>query len=215
MKSYVITIRGHEDSERCADRCIAYGKNHGLHIEKHTAITPADDPVTIAKNIGIPVDNFHEKYSRFENCLAAFLSHLSLWKTCAERNNENFLIFEHDAVLLEDIPFGLNFKGVLSIGSPSYGKFVTPHLIGVNKLVSKQYMPGAHAYIVKPSAASKLVEKARTDAGPTDLFLSNKNFDFIEEFYPWLAIARDDFTSIQNENGCLAKHSYNENYRIL
>ena len=107
------------------------------------------------------------------------------------------------------------YKGVLSLGAPSYGKFITPPNIGVNKLVSKQYLPGAHAYMVKPSAAKVLVDQARGYACPTDLFLRNDLFDFVEEYYPWPVLARDNFTTIQREAGCSAKHRYGETYQIL
>ena len=59
---------------------------------------------------------------------------------------------------IPDVPY----RGVLSYGHPSYGKWVTPPALGVNKLVSKQYLPGAHAYRVKPQAAEKLLEVAKT-----------------------------------------------------
>ena len=97
----------------------------------------------------------------------------------------------------------------------SYGKWVTPSTLGVNKLVSKQYLPGAHAYRVKPEAAKVLLETAKTHAGPTDLFIRNELFDFVEEYYPWPVVVRESFSTIQNENGCQAKHGYGEGYRLL
>ena len=71
---------------------------------------------------------------------------------------------------------------------------------------------GAHAYGVKPGA-KLLIDQAKIDAGHTDTFLHLDRFDFLQEYYP-PAEARDNFTTIQNINGCLAKHNYNEDYEI-
>ena len=76
-------------------------------------------------------------------------------------------------------------------------------------------MPGAHAYMIKPSGAKALMEKAKTVAGPTDVFMNLKNFPWMEEYYPWPAEAHDSFTTIQKTEGCLAKHNYNGKYKII
>ena len=212
MKAFVIAIDIPE-SQEAADKCIVSGAQYGVTVEKWNGFEPKNNPLKMAEDLQIPLKNFAERYSRFENCLAAFLSHRSLWEW-SSKNNEEVLILEHDAIFIDEVP-RVPYKGVLSIGAPSYGKFVTPPNIGVNKLVSKQYLPGAHAYIVHPRVAPTLLRACMTVAGPTDLFLSNHNFDFIEEYYPWKVTARDDFTTIQNENGCLAKHRYGEHYKIL
>ena len=214
MKAFVITIEGLNESVKCADRCIKSGEKYGVEIEKSFAFTPSHAPLTIAKELGIETKGFIEKYSRFENCLSAFLSHQHLWDWSV-KNNQDVLILEHDAVFTDFLPEFLNFKGVLSLGAPSYGKFITPKTLGVNTLVSKQYLPGAHAYIVKPNAAVKLLAKSKEYAQPTDIFLSNRNFDFIEEYYPWPVEARDSFSTIQRVEGCGAKHNYGESYRLL
>ena len=214
MKAFVITIDGMEESEQCAARCINSGKKYGVEIEKSFAFTPNHAPLTVAAELGIKTRGFIEKYSRFENCLSAFLSHQHLWDW-SFKNKEDVLILEHDAVLVDFLKEFLNFKGVLSLGAPSYGKFITPKTLGVNTLISKQYLPGAHAYIVKPDAANTLLQKSKEHAQPTDIFLSNKNFDFIEEYYPWVVEAKDSFSTIQREAGCMAKHNFDETYRLL
>jgi GR25 family glycosyltransferase involved in LPS biosynthesis len=216
MKCFVITIQDLPESVECADRCIKSGKKYGLEIEHFYAVTPRSvpSPVDIAKSEQIPTRAFVEKYSRFENCLSAFLSHYSLWQLCAE-DNEDYLIFEHDAVVQNFINENAVFKGVLSYGAPSYGRFNTPQTLGVNPLTSKPYLPGAHAYRVKPKAAKVLVSEAKKRAGPTDLYLSNNNFGFIEEMYPWPVSANDSFTTIQNESGCVSKHNNSTSFKIL
>ena len=43
---------------------------------------------------------------------------------------------------------------------------------------------------------------------------NKNNFPWLQEYYPWVAEANDNFSTIQKTEGCLAKHLYNETYRI-
>lgn len=215
MKSFVITIMDNKRSVQVADRSIMSGKKFGIDIEKFSAVTPTThDPETYAKSLGIPTAGFKEVYSRYENCLSAFLSHYLLWEKCVNLN-ETLLILEHDAVIVDNIPVFKQFKHVMNLGKPSYGKAQTPMKLGVNPLTSKRYFPGAHAYMLTPAGAKLLIDKAKTDAKPTDVFLNLSLFPTLEEYYPWPAEARDSFTTIQKERGCLAKHNYGETYEII
>ena len=213
MKSYVITIINNNDSVESARKCIESGKKVGLDIEIFPAITHHDDPLTILKGERINELGFEEKYSRKINCISAFLSHYMLWKKSAEEN-EQINIFEHDAILLERIP-DANYNYVINWGAPSYGNFVRPKHFGVGPLTTKKYFPGAHAYGVKPEGAKKLIKQAKVHAQPTDIFLNLIVFPWLQEHYPFLAEARDTFTTIQNELGCHAKHNFKKGYRIV
>ena len=213
MKAYVITIKDNEKSVRAANRCIKSGLRQGIVVEQHTAITPANNPVSIAAEKNIPTGNFDEVYSRFDNCLAAFLSHHSLWEKCA-KSKEPMLILEHDAVFVNHVP-PFFVHPIVNIGRPSYGNYYTPRVLGEMPLISKRYLPGAHGYYIEPAGAKKLIEKAKTDAKPTDVFINLDTFPDIHEYYPWPVEAKDSFTTIQRKTGCLAKHNYGETYEIL
>lgn len=213
MKNFVIGIIDNPKSVAAAERCMWSGERYGSKINMFKAITPKDDPVKIAEKEGINVKGFEEVYSRFENCLSAFLSHFTLWKQCLE-SKEVYTIFEHDAILEDAIP-NKPFTGVMNIGKPSYGKWNTPSHLGVGPLITKRYFPGAHAYQVEPRGASALINIARDNrAKPTDVFLHLDTFPWLQEHYPFIAKADDSFTTIQVERGCLAKHNYNEDYKI-
>jgi hypothetical protein len=214
MKSFVIAVKEHEESLKSAERCIKSAKEYGLEVEMFFGFTPEDKPLDILKNLDIPVDGFVGKYSRLENCVAAFLSHRALWEKSIQIN-EDVLIFEHDAMVVAPIPVFKPFNKLISYGKPSYGKYNDPLSIGVNPLISKPYLPGAHAYRINPAGAKIVLQKSKTDAGPTDVFLNLKNFPWIEEYYPWPVEVLDTFTTIQKTEGCLAKHNYNERYKIL
>lgn len=204
MSHFVITIMDNPRSVECADRCIKSGKKWGNDIQKWEATTPKDDPELLFLREDLPIDGIREKYSRFQNCAAAFYSHYSLWKHCIQLGHD-ITIFEHDAVLHNSIPIN-SFKYVMNIGEPSYGKYNTPPLFGVNDLTSKRYLPGAHAYRVTPTGAKMLVQLARRNARPTDVFI-NLDDIYIQEYYPWIARANDSFTTIQKELGTYAKHN--------
>ena len=45
------------------------------------------------------------------------------------------------------------------------------------------------------------------------MYIYTRYFFLVARIYPY-AEARDNFTTIQNVNGCLAKHNYNEDYEI-
>ena len=213
MRMFVITIMENERSVQVADRCVKSGQVFGYKIEKHPAHSPQNCNVNQElDNLNYDRSGFIEKYSRPENCIAGFLSHHSLWMKCLELN-EPIVIFEHDAVVTNDIP-NLVLFDMLNLGKPSYGKFNTPTFIGYGSLVSKPYFPGAHAYRITPKGAADLINEAQFSAGPTDIYIHSSKFT-LGEFYPWVAEARDSFTTIQRKEGCYAKHNYGETYEIL
>lgn len=215
MKSYVITIKSLEDSIKIAQRCIDSGNLFGFeNIEMFDAITPQRDPEAICNSEGINYDKFKNNvYSRYLNSLSCFLSHYFLWKRVIEVD-EPILILEHDSVFTKSFDKSVRFDKILSIGHPSYGRFNIPKNTGVNPLTSKAYLPGAHAYIVKPEAAKIIVERSKTIAEPTDLFLCKKNFPWIQEYYPWIVEVQDTFSTVQQITGSVAKHTYNKDYQI-
>lgn len=213
MKSYVITIQDHERSMQAANRCIESANKYGIDVKMFPGYTPESDPEAIAAKKGIPTEKFKEIYSRYDRCLAAFLSHHHLWELCL-RANENFLILEHDAVFMDKIPSIIK-NPIVSLGKPSYGKYNTPNTLGEGPLVSKRYFPGAHAYFITPAGALDLINKAKECAGPTDIFMNVDNFPYLQEVYPWPVEAKDSFTTIQNEHGCAAKHNYGDTYEII
>jgi GR25 family glycosyltransferase involved in LPS biosynthesis len=213
MKAHVITITDNPNSVKVAQRCVASGKKFGLDIMLFDAITPRDEPLEMLEESGIPPNAFDERYSRNLNCISAFLSHYSIWKRCAE-GNENYAIFEHDAVLTAPIPTQ-SFRYAMNIGAPSYGKWNTPKTLGINPLTTKKYFPGAHAYMVTPAGAKLLVENAPMYAKPTDVYLNLDTFPWLQEYYPFVAEAQDSFTTIQVEEGCRAKHNWKKGYDII
>ena len=200
--NYVITVEDIPQSVEYAERCIESAAKHGMHVEKFSAITPRNTNLLDALvDEGLSVEGFREKYSRIENCVAAFLSHYSVWKL-ATTSNMPTTIFEHDAVVTDRID-NVQFNKVITVGKPSYGKYNTPMFLGTGPLTQKRYFGGAHAYRVNKQGANALIGQARLYAQPTDVFLHLNNFPWLEESYPWKAEVKETFSTIQNEQGCL------------
>ena len=214
MKAYVIRIKGHELSEQAATRCIKSAAKHGLEVTRWDAFTPKDKPLQNLREMGINPAPFDEVYSRTLNCASAFLSHYSLWEECY-KTNEKIVIFEHDAVVFSEIPTEVEFEYVMTFSQPSYGNYKNPLTLGVNPLTQKTYFGGAHGYIVKPQGAKYLIDQAKNEVKPTDVYLNLYYFPFLQEHYPWSCIAMDNFTTIQTEEGCHAKHRFGETYEII
>tara|TARA_Y100000385_G_C13106870_1_gene648589 strand:- start:378 stop:1022 length:645 start_codon:yes stop_codon:yes gene_type:complete len=211
LEAYCIYVKGKADE--LADRCVATGKKHKVEVTKVEGYTP--ETLNIDEyyaEFNIPQAAFHEKYSRIDPVRCAFASHHHLWRECAEGKTA-YLILEHDAVFVNSLPNTI-IGNIVNLGKPSYGKYNIPNL-GENRLTSKQYLPGAHGYMVTPFGAKLLLHRTQVDAGPTDVFIHNQRFPGqINEVYPWPIECEDSFTTIQNETGCLAKHNYNEQYQI-
>lgn len=214
MKAYVIRIKGHELSEQAAKRCIKSAAKHELEVHPWNAYTPKDNPMVLLENLGINPSPFNEVYSRTLNCASVFLSHYSLWQHSVEIN-ENVVIFEHDAVVHDTVPVNANFTHVMTFSKPSYGKYNTPPMLGVNPLTQKRYFGGAHGYIVNPIGAKELIKQSKKKVKPADVYMNLDYFPWLQENYPWSCTAQDNFTTVQTKAGCVAKHRYGESYEIV
>ena len=188
-----------------------------MSVTRFPAITPRTEGFEdMVENTGLNIDAFATGYSRPENALACFLSHMSLWQYAVE-NRCNTMILEHDAIFTDTVR-NIPFDRCVTIGKPSYGTYNTPETLGTQLLVHKRYFGGAHAYIVSPLGAEMLLNKVRTNSEPTDIYLNRDNFPFLEEHYPWLVKVEDTFSTVQTHEGCHAKHGIENKvgkYRLL
>jgi len=210
MIAKVIALQNVPQSVKVADRCIESAKKYGVEVSRFNGITPETSQKVVDAN-GINTDHFREIYSRYENALAAFCSHFSLWKECSE-GKVPYVVLEHDAVFVDALPNFL-LGDIVNLGAPSYGKYNTPRYIGEGPLISKAYLPGAHAYYITPKGARQLMAQAKIEAKPTDVFIRTDKFK-INEYNPWPVKAKDSFTTIQKSEGIKAKHSYQKTGRM-
>lgn len=205
MKAVVIAVMSIPESVQAAKRCVASAAKFGVHFEIVPAVTPVDDPIGMMRARGWPTEKFlNNRFSRPLPCISCFLSHAEAWHACAY-SGESYLVAEHDALMVRPLP-ELRLAGPLvNLGAPSFGGFrVPPH--GIGPLFSKPFLPGAHAYFLTNAAAVQLLAKAKTEAEPTDVFLSLRRFRFIKESFPYSFECHDEFSTVQAEEGCKGKH---------
>lgn len=204
--AYVITCLSIPQSVEASKRCILSAIRHGITARDVPAFVPADGPEFQFGRLGWPTRAFTTNhYSRPDPCMACFLSHASAWQLSVTLD-EPLIVCEHDAVFVRPLPPKLEVeRNLVNLGKPSFGNWKTPPS-GINPLVSGPHLKGAHCYFLHPKAARDLLDKARTEACPTDVFLSLKRFPFIRESFPYSAECHETVTTIQNPAGCAAKH---------
>lgn len=156
FKSYVIIVKGHELSERVGNVAIQSGKALGWDIESFEAVDGRKTSVKDLPSYGLRLDTSHKKQIRqmerpgpFGN----FLSHWKLWNLCVELN-QPIGCFEHDVIFQKSPPHDiLNFKDLLKLDLIKVQK---PYGTGT-------CYQGAHAHIIKPSGARKLIDYCYTN----------------------------------------------------
>ena len=226
-QSFVIVTPTSKESLDIGFRLKENGQKNGLDsIQLYMGYTPEKSSIQkLFLDEGISTTKFdNNKFSRRENSMCCFFSHYSLWKKLSTMPSDDddavFVIFEHDALFERPFDWETIQKTnkLCSIGRPSFGKYNKKSSDGVFPLYSKNYLPGAHAYILKKSGACELVEMAKKKdcAEPTDVFINKKRFPWIQEVSPWICYVDETFSTVQNVTGCKAKHAYDPaTYRII
>ena len=147
--------------------------------------------------------------------IGTFFSHFNLWNKCLELN-KSILILEHDAELVKDLDLNVltNFKGdILNLGIPNWGtrvwegkglierevcnNFHNIHNYREGCQCNTPWLFGAHAYVVTPSGAKKLVDSAFKDGIlPADTYLRQEVVD-IADYLPHSFKQKETFSMIQ------------------
>lgn len=183
-----------------------------------------DESIQISREMGLRIGNFDRRYARLDSVVGCFLSHFLIWSKLSTPT----IILEHDA-RLHDLSEFVVFVDrnrnviereqiIMNIGHPSYGRFNLKDNPGPYKLFSKDggYFPGTHAYFMSARGAALAVATVN-DSGilPADLFFCRDIFADLLEFYPWPFTCSDNFTTVQQLTGCIAKHNFTEKFVIV
>ena len=176
LKAYIITMKGREISEELSRDCVASCNKFSVQSEIFDAIQ--QDAVDITYN-QLQLKPFPglKSFRDTKGVRGCFCSHYLLWKKCAD-TNQPLIVFEHDAVVIRPIPQSLmdQFDDILVLDAHSrtaanylerlkedHGLLVeTKNAKPQNNMSIKHYnkihIKGAHAYIIKPNGAQKLIE---------------------------------------------------------
>ena len=138
MKSYIITIPNHEESQSAADNCIRSSKNlkNDFEIIKFDAVTPdrVDSMMKHEKiewnypwqgevvdfSTGLTKASYPTQNPKAR--IACSLSHYHLWKSCAH-DDVPYLILEHDSIFTRRLNYNIinqSRKLVISINNPRF-----------------------------------------------------------------------------------------------
>lgn len=153
MKSFVIIVKGHENSERFGTAALQSAKDQGWSLERYDAVDgrKIKNQTEELEKYGLFLDTRKRKQvsamSR-PGVFGNFLTHWNLWNLCVELN-EPIGIFEHDVIFVKppEIDFD-SFDQILRLGWIQKQK---DYLTG-------ECFSGAHAYIIKPKGATKLLK---------------------------------------------------------
>ena len=180
MKSFIITMLGHEMSEQLSAECREQAAKVGINVEIFEAIWGRDYEQHLEK---LKIKLGKQKLSKMTlGHYGNFLSHFYLWMACV-KDNEPYLVLEHDGWLMRKIPQDIfdQFDDICKLDCVSpymktnggYDAVIEkdlaapvtvhpivdiPELTGYSDaLKSKKhagvYSTGVYAYIIKPQGA--------------------------------------------------------------
>ena len=207
IDAYVITLRGHEYSERVAARCIETAKDiGGIDVERFNAIK-ATDAISVLEKSGIKWTwgnggaglDHHSYGGQIEPRIACAMSHYALWVTCW-MSGTPLLVLEHDAVFIRPFkPF--EFDAVCQINDPEgatpRGEWWHDQMVKRGDGVWPKTrvfdsdrpdgLAGNSAYVIKPEAAFWLTELVH-DIGmwPNDAIMCVQLMQGLQEHYPFI-----------------------------
>ena len=217
LKAYIITIKGNKLSEDSAQRTLEGALKQGLDAEIYYGIDKYNSMDELEAN-DLVVDNtdgVFTNYSYLDSAVGCFMSHYKLWEKSVS-TQERFLILEHDVKFTDKVTDYENYAGVLNIGKPLWGKaykqWYSPDgcyqrdcRVRKHSFVDEYhdcnceeyFLHGAHAYIVNPESAHKLINHAR-DNGilPADNFI-NRDVVSIADAIPFCCEQVTEFSTIQ------------------
>jgi GR25 family glycosyltransferase involved in LPS biosynthesis len=185
MKSFIITMLGHEMSEQLSAECREQAAKVGINVEIFEAIWGRDYEQHLEK---LKIKLGKQKLSKMTlGHYGNFLSHFYLWMACV-KDNEPYLVLEHDGWLMREIPENIfdQFDDICKLDCLSpymktnggYDALIDrdtispvsihsiidiPAVTGYHDaLKSKKhagvYSTGVYAYIIKPQGAKKLID---------------------------------------------------------
>lgn len=199
MKAYIIQVEGILHSMHSALEAQTSCDKYGITADIVNGFVPSKADLAI-NELGLkpyaPGAKLYDIKNSKPGVRGCFMSHFSLWQQCSKQN-ENFLILEHDARIVREIP-KVKFQDVLHLDAwrfdpnPDYADNApeVEEFYEVRKGVKTS--KGAYAYIIKPLAAGKLVESAfKQGFTAADMHISDRCGVLIERIQPRCAIVSD------------------------
>ena len=160
-KAHIITIKGHENSEKMAARCLESCEKVGQKAEIFDAFDGTGPEIIVPEHCRnkdwvswLKLTN--TTLSKPEIC--CYLSHFALWIKCLEEN-QPLIALEHDAVMLKPFQQHMAINALVYLGSNemvrnNYWNPIPPH---AQLCPDYRYILRTHAYSVDPICAKNLI----------------------------------------------------------
>jgi GR25 family glycosyltransferase involved in LPS biosynthesis len=217
VKAFVITLRGHQYSERVAARCIKTARDiGGIDVEYFDAVTADETSGVIARRelewtwgkggAGLK----HHSYGGNDAArIACAMSHYALWERCAW-GGKPILVLEHDAVFIRQFE-SFDFESACQINDPEgatpRGRWWHDQMVkrgdGVwpKTTVLEDPRPdglaGNSAYVIKPAAALRLMKIVRKiGVWPNDATMCRQLVPGLQEHYPFITRVEPEQSTI-------------------
>jgi hypothetical protein len=215
MNAYIVALQNIPESVAGGLRAARTAKQFGLVPFARDGVW-RDVARDAMEDEGLRVADFDQRFSNPDAVIGNFMAQYRIWNEVAH-GKEPAVVMEHDAVVVASLPKIPASVQFVTLGRPSFGRVPAPREDGIYPLFSRStHLAGAHGYYLTPAFAEQLVSVAqRKGVMPVDIFISPQRFAGIMEAYPWPIEAHDSFTTIQKRRGCVAKHNFCDDYRIL
>lgn len=190
MKSFHITLKDHKLGQELGKKNINIAKSFGIDANMFEAV-PGNDCLHLFKQHKVRPPQTNKV-----GHLGCFMSHFLLWKKCIELN-ETIAILEHDGVFLRSLPDNIedNFIDICRLDPCIFWKDSYEHDVDQCKNNPIEYFKpeteykekgfgnfyiGQYGYLIKPSAAEKLVIRAKKiGAHAVDMFVCTDAVDIV------------------------------------
>ena len=174
MNSYIIILKDNLKSEKFGKLAIESAKQLQWNVERFDGVDGRKVNNETFKSMNLFINQENKKCrTSFERpgVRGCFLSHYLLWSKCVEEN-QNIAIFEDDVIFYKTFPT-TSFEDILKLEKLQQGK----------KYAAGDWWEGAHAYIISPKGAKKLIDWiSKNGILPTDMMLATNilNVEFDE-----------------------------------
>jgi glycosyl transferase family 25 len=166
-KAYIITIKGHESSEKMGQRCLESCQKINQPAEIFDAF---DGTGNLNPEIIVPEHSRNKdwlKWFRLVNTtlskpeICCFLSHFALWCKCVEQD-QPLIALEHDAVMLRPFVNHSALNAIVYLGSNEQvtnrsSSPIPPH---AQLCPDYRYILRTHSYSIDPLVAKNLIAHA-------------------------------------------------------
>ena len=220
MKAYIITVKGNDLSEKAAEKTFESAKWAGLDAKYYYGVNRYHSK-SILERYNLTIDNTEgvfTKVSYKDSTVGCFLSHFKLWKKCINSNTP-FVILEHDVNFTKKFKYELpkSFEGVVNLGKPLWGSKWKSWIDGLYHRTCRvpmksfideykycdceeHFLHGAHAYIITPKAADKLVNYySENGIVPADNAI-NTDVCNIADHVPFICEQVREFSLVQRDH---------------